>query len=458
MNQAIRYRRPITALALFLGVCSLAGCGVEPNTEITVSDTSTSEAAPDISLPKGDWPGWRGPNGDGRVLDANGPTNWDSEKNVVWKASIPGRGHASPTVVGDKVFVATAIDEDERQIVICLDRKTGKQLWEQDIHSGSFVERGHHKSTNASSTVACDGNSIFVSFLNGNAIWLTALDLEGKQRWQTNAGNFKAKFGYSASPVILDDMIIVAGDNRGSGFLAAVHRGSGDIVWRKQRPSMATYASPAVHTFDGKKQILIAGNEIVASYDPKTGDENWQVSATTEACVGTIVASDKLVFASGGYPGSETAAIDAKTGKVAWRIDQKAYVPSLLYHDGHLYLVDDNGKAYCWKADSGEVAWRHRMGGNFSASATLAGDKIYVISETGLATVFRATPKQYEEISQNQLGDESFATPVVADNQLFLRIADSSSGKRLETVYCIAEPQPSKPEEEPAKTETETGE
>jgi len=441
-----------------IATCAFAGCSSEPIKEIAVSENSSSDTAPAVSLAEGDWPWWRGPNGDGRVLEANGPSTWDAQKNVVWTAPIPGRGHASPTVVGDKVFVATAIDDEERQIVICLDRKTGKQLWEKDIHSGSFVERGHHKSTNASSTVACDGTNLFVSFLNDDAIWLTSLDLDGEQRWQTNVGNFKAKFGYSASPVIFDDLVIVAGDNRGSGFLAAVHRGSGDIVWRKVRPSMATYASPAVHSFDGKQQILIAGSEIVASYDPKSGEENWKVAATTEACVGTIVASDELLFASGGYPGSETAAIDAKTGKVAWRIDQKAYVPSLLYHDGHVYLVDDNGKAYCWKADSGEVAWRHRVGGKFSASATLAGDKIYVISEAGLTTVFRATPKQFEEISQNQLGDESFASPVIADNHLFLRIADSSSGKRMETIYCIAEPQPTTPAVEPKKVETETGE
>ncbi|MBM81872.1 MAG: serine/threonine protein kinase [Planctomycetaceae bacterium] len=447
----------LTIVALALLSQTIIGCGGKPIEEISASGGANATAnVPAASINAGDWPGWRGPNGDGLAANETAPTKWSASENVAWKASIPGRGHASPTIVGDKVFVASAVDAEERQFVLCLDRKTGDKIWEKDVHRGKFVDKGHHKSTHASSTVASDGLNIFAAFLNDSAIWLTALDLDGEQLWQTRVGDFKAKFGYSASPIIHGSSVIVAGDNRGSGFLAAVNRKTGDIQWRKVRPSRATYASPAVVDVDGKSQIVIAGSDIVASYDPATGDEIWRVDGVTEACVGTVVRSGDLVVASGGYPGKETIAINAKSHDVAWRIKQKAYVPSMLAHDGFIYCVNDDGIAFCWDAKSGEEAWKKRVSGKFSASPTLIGENIYVISEAGKVTIFKASSSQYEVVNEIQLGDEGFASPVVAGRQLFLRVADSSGGSRQETLYCIAEPQ-SKPEAEKAE-EAETGE
>lgn len=385
-----------------------------------------------------DWPWWRGPGRDGKSPDGGAPAAWSETDDIVWKAEVPGRGHSSPTVVGDRILLSTADEEEEVQSVLCYDRETGKPLWKTDIHQGGFETEMHKKNSQASSTVACDGTRVFAAFLNNRAIWVTALDLDGKQLWQTEVGGFDSKFGYSASPVIYKSSVLVAGDHQGGGFLAAVHRGTGEILWRKLRPAVATYASPVVAHVSGKDQLLMPGCDLVASYDPNTGDELWSCPGTTEACVGTIVSAGDLVYATGGYPGKQTLCVRADgSQEVVWENNRKAYVPSLLLHEGYLYLVNDDGIGYCWNAATGEQAWQARVGGNFSASPTLAGELIYVGSEQGTVTVFKATPEKYEPVAENRFADsEIFASPVACGGQLFLRVGKGGSN-RHEVLYCI---------------------
>ncbi len=417
----------------------VSGCSKPvPIDEVSVGKDQTIEELPAAKFETADWPWWRGPRRDGVAEGPAAPVKWSATENVVWKADVPGRGHASPTVVGGKVFLLTADEQKETQSVVCYDRETGKQLWLTGIHQGGLESEVHRKNTQASATAACDGERVLSAFLNGGAVWVTALDLDGKQLWQTKVGEFDSNFGYSPSPVIYKSLVIVAGDNQGGGFLAALHRKTGKVRWRKSRPAVATYATPVVARVAGGDQLLISGGDQVSSYNPDTGEPIWSCEGTTRSTVGTIAFAGDVVFASAGYPKSEIIAVRADGSKrVVWRNDRKLYVPSLLHHDGYLYAVNDNGIGYCWNANSGKEEWKARIGGDFSASPVLSGGNIYVSNERGKTFVFKATPSRYEPVSENQLGDEAFASPVICGGQIFLRVADSSSGSRREMLYCI---------------------
>lgn len=393
-----------------------------------------------------DWPCWRGPNSNGvAASDQSPPTEWDETKNVVWKVSVPGRGHASPIVVGNKVILATADESAKVQSVVCFDRATGQQLWKSDVSKGGFPAKIHKKNTHASPTVVSDGQRLFVAFNNRNSVLLTALTLDGKQTWQINAGPYlprKYKFGYAPSPLVYNDAVIIASDYEDPGFLAAFNCSSGREIWRTPRPKRNSFSSPIVAHLADRDQLLISGGDLVASYDPSNGRMLWSVPGTTNATCGTMVWDGDLVFASGGYPKSETIAVHADgSGRVAWKNGQKCYEQSMLAYQGHVYAVNDAGIAYCWNAKTGEEMWKFRLGGPISASPILAGGNIYAVNERGTIFVFSATPSGYQPVAQNQLGDEAFATPAICGDRIFMRVADSTSGTRQESLYCLGKGQ-----------------
>ncbi|RMG33127.1 MAG: serine/threonine protein kinase [Planctomycetota bacterium] len=415
-------------------VVTLAGCNARPIEEVepppTVAEVEPPRVTPDDS------PWWRGLNGDGRPATRGITPDWNLER-ASWATPIPGRGHADPTVVGERVYVPTAREDEQVQSVLCLDRASGKILWETVVHRGHF-SRKHPKNSHASSTIACDGRFAFVAFLNDDAIHLTALKPDGEIAWSTRVGDFRPKHGYSPSPAIHGPLVIVAGDNEGGGFLAAVHRRSGQIVWKRARPSAASLASPRVVTLFGKPQIVLAGCNRVAAYDPGTGRLLWECPGVAETCVGTVVTDGERVFASGGYPETETLAVLADgSGRPAWRNRTHAYVPSLLWHDGFLYVLRDSGTVHCFEAASGEERWKKRLGGTFSASPVLIDDWIVVVDERGRATMFRASGERYEQLATAQLGDEMFATPVACGSEVFLRIARYDGDRRQESIVRL---------------------
>ena len=315
---------------------------------------------------------------------------------------------------------------------------TGKQQWQTVIHKDGFESAVHNKGTQASNTVACDGTLVFACFLNAGKIQATALTLSGEQKWQTTLGEFSSRFGYSASPTIYKSLLIVCADHGDGGFLTAVHRKTGDIVWRKQRPGESSYASPTIANVADKNQCIVIGAEQVISYTPKNGEEQWRVEATATSAVGSVVWNDTHIFASGGYSQRNTACIAADgSSEIAWQNNKHAYVPSLLYHNEMLFCVDDDGKGYCWNAVDGELHWQARIKGKFSASPILAGEKIYAASEQGEVVVFDAASDAYHELARNQVGSDIFASPVIAHGCLFLRVGERSEGTRQEYLYCI---------------------
>ena len=423
-----------TRAAIFLSITAVVVVVIGACTPAL--ETGADETKLDVAA--GDWPHWRGATRDGVSADQSAPLKWSKTKNIRWKVEVPGRGHASPTVVGGLVLLATADEKKKVQSVLAFDRATGRKLWQTDLHSGGFDKKTHKRNTQASSTLACDGERIYATFLNAGAIWVTALDLDGKQLWQTRLGEFTSLWGYSASPALYKSLLLVAADHQGGGYLAALDRATGEEKWKTDRPKLSSYSSPVVYHVGGRDQLLMPGCEQVASFDPNTGKPLWSTAGTTAACVGTAVVSGELVIVSGGYPKHETICVQADgSGKVLWKNKVKVYVPSLLTHQGHVYAVTDSGVAYCWNAKTGEEAWSERIGGTVNASPVLVGERIYITSESGLTTIFRANPAAFTKLSENQLGSEVFATPTICGGQIFMRVADRTNAGRVETLYCI---------------------
>lgn len=389
---------------------------------------------------KHDWPWWRGPNLDGAAV--NGPLpplRWSEKENVAWSVPIVGRGHGSPTVVGDHVYIITADLGAQVQALECYDRKTGKNLWKSPVHEGNFQSGENGKSSHASTSPACDGKRVFVSLVNNNAAWATAFTRDGEQIWQTKVGGFVNHQGYGASPLLWGPLVIVNADNKGGGSMCGLDRATGKEVWHVDRPKKPNYPSPVIHHIDGKDQLIMTGCDMVSSFDPLSGSTLWEHEGATTECVISTVTDGERIFTSGGYPKNHVSAMRADgSGIVDWENNSRVYVPSMICHDGYLYGVLDAGVAVCWKSDTGAEAWKGRLNGTFSSSLVRVGDYLLATNEEGNTFVFKANPKKYEAVGQNKLGDETFSTPVVVDGQIFHRYVKMINGQRQEFLACIA--------------------
>ena len=387
-----------------------------------------------------DWRQWRGPNGNGTAADdARPPLTWGAEENVRWKVPVPGRGLSSPIVVGDLVILTSATDE--AQWVIAYDRSSGAKRWETLVHEGGLPRKLHRKNSAATPTPVSDGRNCYVVFHNEGRIMLTALDQVGGTLWQKETGQYECDYGYgyAPSPTIFGELVIVSSEFAKGGYLAAFRKSDGEEVWRTDRKVKTSYSSPIVARVGGRDQLLLSGADLVSSYDPVTGRVFWQIPGSSKATCGTMVWSEDTAFASGGFPNKETIAVQAGVKPaVLWRNGDMSYEQSLLYHDGHVYTLNDGGIAVCWEAATGVEKWKVRLGGPVSASPVFAGGRIYAMNEQGMTFVFSPDPEKFTRLAGNQLGVEGFATPAFVGDAVFLRTADAAS-ERQEWLYCLGE-------------------
>jgi outer membrane protein assembly factor BamB len=388
-----------------------------------------------------DWPAWRGPTRDGIAAPGQNPlVHWGENEGVLWKVAIPGRGHGSPSVVGERIYLATADPKKGSQSVLCLDRKNGKEIWATEVHGGN-ADPGHHgNSSAASSTVAWDGGQLFINFLNDGAVYTSALDEDGKILWQRKICDYVTHQGFAASPVVHESQVIVAADHRGGGVVSGLDRKSGRVMWTQKRPKIPNYTTPSIVRAGGKTQMVMAGCNLISSFDPVSGKKLWEMDGSTEECVTTAVTDGERVFFSGGWPRNHTVAVMADgSGQIAWQNNTRVYVPSMIAKDGYLYAVTDAGMAVCWKSDSGKEMWKERLGGDFYASPVMVGDRIYASNVNGKTYVYEATPKSFKLLAQNQLGNEAYASPAICGDRIYLRHArrDKSDNSRQEFLYCV---------------------
>ena len=415
-----------------------AACAVHPLTRPESAAAADPAAAAFAGITDRDWPCWRGPSHDGHAAAGQKvPLSWSNEETVLWTADVPGRGHGSPTVVGDRVYLASCDEAAGSQSVYAFDRADGTLAWTKLVHASDAM-RKNERSSGASTSVACDGERLFVAFPTADAVVITALSLAGEQLWQTRLCDYLIHQGYGGSPFLYHNTVLVSADHKGGGAVAAIDRATGRFVWKKGRPPSPNYSSPIVHRLFGRDQLILIGCDTVISYDPATGDTLWEREGATTECVTTPVTDGERVFTSGGYPKNHVSAIRADgAGRVEWQNGDRVYVPSLLYHAGHIYAVLDSGIAICWNSATGAEQWKHRLGGNFSASPVLLDDMIFVTSESGQTDVFRARPDRFESLGVNQLGDEAWATPAICGDRIFFRVASRSGEIRQEKLVCI---------------------
>ena len=398
---------------------------------------SALAAEPDFQTT--DWPAWRGLYGDGHAKAINGlPLKWSATKKVVWKVALPGRGHSTPTIVGNRIYLATAEVGKQVQSVLCFEKGTGKLIWTTAVHKGKFVQGGNKNASQASSTVVCDGTQLYVSFPNDNKIHTTALSMEGKVLWQAPVSDYVIHQGFGTSPVVYRDVVIAKADSKKiGGTVAGLNKKTGDIIWKINRPKYPNYTTPVMITAHGKLQMVFAGAELITSIDPLTGKKHWEFQGSTQECVATAVTDGKRIFVSGGWPKNHIAAIEADgSGKITWQNTARVYVPSMLMKNGHLYATMDAGFAACWDSATGKELWKERLGGAFFASPVLVGERIYATNLAGKTFVYSTDPREFKLLATNQLGNEVYASPIVSGNRLFLRVAFKGA-KRQEYLYCI---------------------
>lgn len=389
-----------------------------------------------------DWPWWRGPNRNGKAAEVKVPTKLSEQDNLAWKVKVPGRGHSSPIVVGNSLFLTTADETKKTHSVLAFDRTSGKPLWTKQTNQGAFPAKNHPKNTEATPSVASDGDRLFATFYHHDKVEAVALDLNGKEIWKETVCPFHPKmyeYGYAPSPLIYQGTVIIAAEYDGESFIIALDRATGKRVWKANREPSISFSSPVVGHIAGKDQMLISGQQKVSSYDPTNGKPLWSTDGTTHATCGTMVWEGDIVFASGGYPKAETIAIKADGSReVLWKNNQKCYEQSMLVHNGYLYALTGNGVMFCWRGTDGQEMWKQRLTGPVSASPVLAGGNIYWANEMGTIYVFRATPEKFDLIAENQVGTDSFPSPAICGDQIFLRVGKGNGRERQEWLYCFA--------------------
>lgn len=391
--------------------------------------------------PSAGWWTWRGPLGNNVAATSEFAEGALSLDRVRWRTAVQGRGHSSPIVTDEAIFLTTADTREGTQSVLAFERTTGQPLWADVVHRGGLPKENHRKNTEASPTAAFDGKRLLVSFYNSDAIWVTAYGIDGQRLWQRSVGRYspsRYKYGYAASPAIHGDTAIVVGEWDGPSFLTAISLETGDEVWRSPRPDSTSFSSPIVARVAGRDQLLLSGALRVTSHDPLTGELLWEAPGTAMATCGTVVWDEQNVFASGGFPQSETVCVRADgSGDVVWKNNQKCYEQSLLHARGHLYAVTDQGVAYCWRGSDGTLMWRERLGGNYSSSPILVGDEIHVLNEAGQAFSFRTTPAQFDRVGEGKLGAEGFASPAVVGDTMYVRVAEHEPQGRQEYLLAL---------------------
>ena len=382
------------------------------------------------------WPCWRGPNGDGTSSEINLPVKWDSVTNVVWKITVPGTGYSSPIVWNDKIFLTTAFPATQEKVLLCYNTVNGNLLWKKTVLKTTF-EQKHDNNSFASGTPSTDGTRVYVSFLDGKDIVVGAYDFSGKQVWLQRPGTFLSPHGYSCSPVLFEDKVIINGDSQGDSFVAALSRTDGHIIWKvsHERPAHS-FSTPIFRKMAGKMQMIFCGNKEIASYNPGDGSRYWFVNGPSEDFCSSPVYNEKsgLVLVSSAWPVRNLVAIkpdgqgDVTNSHVVWQSRKGAYyVPSPVCTDDYLFTTMTTGEVNCIEVATGNILWVKNLGMQYS-SPVLANGLVYMPNDDGVITVIKPGPR-FEYVAKNSIGERMNASPAISRGKIYIR--------GYQHLYCI---------------------
>lgn len=373
------------------------------------------------------WPNWRGPHEDGISSEKNLPTEWSPESGIRWKTLIEGKGHSSPIVWNDAIFLTSAIKEADSRLLWKLDRPTGSIVWRKEVLKAP-LEPIHPLNSYASSTPATDGERVYVSFLDRSEMYVAAFDFNGDRIWENRPGAFASKHGFCSSPVIYKDRLIVNGDHDGESYLCTLDRRTGKVVWKVPRAGKTrSYSVPRVITIEGKDQIVLTGSHATSGFDADTGKLIWTVDGPSEQMVASILHKDDLIFAMGGFPERHLLAIrKGGTGQitsshVVWRSHRAVpYVPSAILYGGFLHVVSDDGMYTCYEPESGRLLQQKRVGTHVSASIVGGDGHLFITDDEGRTTVLKNNAK-FEIVAKNGIGEGVFTSPAISQQTIFIR-------------------------------------
>ena len=401
-------------------------------------------------------------------------TTWNTEtaENIQWKTALPGLGHSSPVIWGDRIFVTTAVnsskaaelkvglygdpgsaDDNELQQwkVICLNKTTGKILWEKKAHEGAPKVKRHPKATHANCTVATDGANV-VAFFGSEGLY--CYDLDGKLRWEKNLGTLRAnptiyndqpdpegeklEWGFASSPIIHDHRVFLQCDVLTNGFIAALELADGREIWRTPRNDTATWSTPSVCLGGPRPQLVVNGWRQMGGYDLENGKEIWQMQGGGDCPVPTPVSANGLIYLMSAHgPRSPIYAVrqaargdvslkdGARTNnQVAWSVLKGgSYMQTPMLYGSNLFTCGTDGILSCYDASLGKLFYKERLGTGgegFTSSPVASAGKIYFTSEQG--TVFVVSPDtEFKVLATNHLNEVCMATPAISENLLFFR-------------------------------------
>ena len=416
------------------------------------------------------WPQWRGPLANGVAPDTNPPIKWSQAENIRWKLKLPGLGTGTPIIWGNQIFIQAAVPtgkagaapaaaapaaapqggrgrgmgsakptEVHQFVLMCIDRQTGKTLWQQ-VAREEVPHEGHHRDHSfASHSPVTDGQHIYAWF---GSRGLHCYDMAGKLKWSKDFGRLQTKmtFGEGNAPALHGDVLVINWDHEGDDFVVALDKRTGDELWRQQRDEDTSWGTPLVVEHAGRTEVIISATKKIRSYDLKTGKQIWECGGMTANVIPTPVAGHGMVYVLSGFRGNALLAIKlGRTGDltgtdaIAWSLRRNTpYVPSpLLYGDKLYFFSGNNGILSCHNALTGESIVESQRIADLEgvyASPVGAGDRVYLLGRNGTAVVIPNSGK-YEVLATNVLDEPIDASPAVVGNEIFLR------GR--EHLYCI---------------------
>lgn len=394
-----------------------------------------------------DWPRFRGDNGAGVATGAALPAKW-SEADYRWKVELPGGGHASPVVWGERVFIVSADDQSGTRFVDCFDRKSGERRWQHAFND--LTHKKHRFNSFATATPIAEADRLYVTWGTPERVNVVCFDHAGKTVWQADLGKFNSGHGYGVSPVIVEDLLIIPGDQDRNSRVIALDKRTGERKWELARDTKrATFSTPVVFRAppeapDAPPELIFTNWDLgVTSVDARTGKVNWEIDVfgeKPERAIGSPIVWNDLVIATCGFAARPKTcaavrpASASKTGKVevVWKSTSNVpHVPSPIVIDDRLYLWSDDGIVSCLNSRNGEVIFRSRLEGKhgtFFSSPVSDGRHIFNISEYGNVVVIEAGTT-FKQVAVNELDEVCRATAAIAGGDMFVRT--------YEHLYCV---------------------
>ena len=432
------HRRPFLALTT---LAALAAGNPAPAAENTEAGTPAAAAAEN-------WPCFRGPSRQGVSSAPSLPLKWDATKSFTWQTEIPGTGHSSPIVWGDRIFLTTATNEGASAEVLCLDAPTGRILWRTKVFDQETA-RKESRNSYATPTPVTDGQRVYAVFGSGG---IAALSFDGKIEWTFREFRFYSRHGLGASPLLEDNLLVMPWDwstdpdKEGAdkervgwqlpwdrSFVFALHADSGKLAWKTMRgTSRIAHITPHLwKSPDGQKHLISPAGDVVQAFLLPTGEKLWSAANPGEGVSPSLIIANDLAIQPNGFQGAESvrafrlanAKGEVNESTMAWEQDKNPpKLPSMIFLHPHVFAITEGGMAWCALASTGELLWRERINGTFAASPILNQNRIFITADNGSTTVLSASPK-FEILAENPLNLPVQASPAIYKNSFLIRSA-----------------------------------